>query len=87
MTAIPWDAPDGTTIYLLLEPIPNTRNLWKPCLVVNLDNRVHGRIELISRLEEGELDDEEVLERLAAQLCYEFARRLCRSACKAADLY
>ena len=55
--------------------------------VVNLDDGVQGSIQLLVGLEEGELYDEEVLERLAAQLCYEFARRLCRSACKAADLY
>ena len=50
------------------------------CLVVDLDDRVHGGVELLGRLEEGELDDEEVLEGLSAELGNELSSSLCRPA-------
>ena len=50
-------------------------------LVIHLDDGVHGRIELLGRLEEGELDDEEVLERLAAKLRDQLASGLRGPAC------
>ena len=51
------------------------------CLVVDLDDRVHGCVELLGGLEEGELDDEEVLEGLSAQLGHKLSSSLCRPAC------
>ena len=45
-------------------------------LIVALDDGVQRRIELVSGLEEGELDDEEVLEDLAAELRNELSSSL-----------
>ena len=56
-----------------------TRN--RAYLVIHLDDGIHGRVELLGGLEEGELDDEEVLERLAAQLRDQLASGLRGPAC------
>ena len=45
-------------------------------LVIALDDRVEGSVELGGGLQEGELDDEEVLDDLAAELRDELARGL-----------
>ena len=48
--------------------------------VVNLDDGVQGSIQLLVGLEEGELYDEEVLERLPAQLSHKLPCSFSRAA-------
>ena len=54
-------------------------------LVVDLDDGIHGSVELGRGVEEGELDDEEVLEGLPAELGHKLPRGLGGSACTKPD--
>ena len=49
-------------------------------LVVDLDDRIHGSVELGRGVEEGELDDEEILEGLPAELGHKLPCSLGRTA-------
>ena len=54
-------------------------------LVVALHDRVQGRVELAGGVEEGQLDDEEVLQDLATELRDEFSSGLGRTTCAKRD--
>ena len=55
-------------------------------LVVALHDGVQGRVELRGRIEEGELDDEQILDDLATELADELAGCLRGSACRVIEL-
>lgn len=61
-------------LYMHHDPLGTDIRLGRLQLVLGLNHRVHGRVELVAALQEGKADDKEVLEGDAARLLDELAR-------------